>query len=94
MNKVLLGIIAGLLMVFNLQAQTVATSETGVRSPFDLANEAIVRQLDSVVSLRFFKKDDTGQPRLPNKYGYAPTYIPPLSDSVIAFRMRQIQSPI
>jgi membrane-bound lytic murein transglycosylase D len=94
MNKVIFWFIASLLTVFNLQAQTVATSEPSARSPFDLANEAIVRQLDSVVSLRFFKKDHTGQPRLPNKYGYAPDYIPPLSDSVIAFRMRQIQSPI
>jgi len=84
----------GLLAVQNLQAQTVSSSNPGNRSPFDLANEAIVRQLDSVVSLRFFKKDHTGLPRVPNKYGYAPDYIPPLSDSVISFRMRQIQSPI
>ncbi|MBU6274851.1 MAG: hypothetical protein RLZZ121_869 [Bacteroidota bacterium] len=94
MNKAFLWILMGLLAVQNLQAQTVSSSDPGNRSPFDLANEAIVRQLDSVVSLRFFKKDHTGQPRLPNKYGYAPDYIPPLSDSVISFRMRQIQSPI
>ena len=49
----------GLLAVQNLQAQTVSSSNPGNRSPFDLANEAIVRQLDSVVSLRFFKKDHT-----------------------------------
>ena len=63
-------------------------------SPFDLANEAIVRNLDSLVSLRFFRKENTATPRLPNKYGYAPDYIPPLSDSLISWRMRQIQSPI
>jgi len=63
-------------------------------NPFDLANEAIVANLDSLVSLRFFRKDHTATPRLPNKYGFAPEYIPPLSDSVISFRMRQIQSPI
>lgn len=63
-------------------------------SPFDLANDAIVRNLDSLVSLRFFRKENTATPRLPNKYGYAPDYIPPLSDSVISWRMRQIQSPI
>jgi membrane-bound lytic murein transglycosylase D len=63
-------------------------------SPFDIANEAIVRNLDSLVSVRFFKKENTATSRLPNKYGYAPDYIPPLSDSVISWRMRQIQSPI
>ena len=78
----------------NSAALTVANQSSASISPFDIANEAIVRNLDSLVSLRFFRKDNTATPRLPNKYGFAPDYIPPFSDSVISWRMRQIQSPI
>jgi len=76
------------------QSTTINLVEAPVRTGFDLANEAIVRNLDSLVSLRFFKKEVTAQPRQSNKYGYAPDYIPPLSDSTISLRMRMIQSPI
>lgn len=85
--------VAGQNITNPVASPTVVQSSTANLS-FDLANEAIVRNLDSIVSLRFFRKDNTASPRIPNKFGYAPDFIPSLSDSMISWRMRQIQSPI
>jgi len=78
---------------FNVFAQASGTPASGTVGGFDLANEAIIRNLDSLVSLRFFKKEGLTSP-VPNKYGYPLGFAPPLVDSVISRRMMQIQSPI
>ncbi len=78
---------------FNVLAQTNGAPTASTFSSFDLANEAIIRNLDSLVSIRFFKKEGLTSPA-PNKYGYPVGFAPPLVDSVISRRMMQIQSPI
>jgi membrane-bound lytic murein transglycosylase D len=64
-------------------------------SNFDEENEQIISALDSLVHLTFFdQKKRTQEVRRLNKYGFKPNEVPSYPDSVIAYRIAHLPSPM
>ncbi len=62
---------------------------------FDEENEQIISALDSLVHLTFFdQKKRTQEVRRLNKYGFKPNEVPDYPDSVIAYRIAHLPSPM
>lgn len=62
---------------------------------FDEENEQIISALDSLVHLTFFdQKKRTQEIRSLNKYGFRPNEVPSYPDSVIAYRIAHLPSPM
>jgi len=73
-------------------AQSPVNSST---SNFDEENEQIISALDSLVHLTFFdQKKRTQEIRRLNKYGFSPNEVPTYPDSVIAYRIAHLPSPM
>ncbi|MDP2188248.1 MAG: LysM peptidoglycan-binding domain-containing protein [Sphingobacteriaceae bacterium] len=87
-----------LLVVFLLIGWLPALAQTSISSTtasFDEENEQIISALDSLVHLTFFdQKKRTQEIRRLNKYGFRPNEIPTYPDSVIAYRIAHMPSPM
>lgn len=73
-------------------AQTPSSSTT---ASFDEENEQIISALDSLVHLTFFdQKKRTQEVRSLNKYGFRANEVPQYPDSVIAYRIAHLPTPM
>jgi membrane-bound lytic murein transglycosylase D len=68
---------------------------TNTTTSFDEENEQIISALDSLVHLTFFdQKKRTQEVRSYNKYGFRANEVPQYPDSVIAYRIAHLPSPM